>query len=366
MGNVILSKLMTIFIFLAGIIVLFMFLPNILTIIMPFLVAYLISSILYPFVSRINERNKKWSSLTTLIILLIFISFVSLLIYGLGSFLVSLLTQLGNSMPGIIDSTVAFLSMVTEAIDQIELNIPILKNVNLDLAQILSDTLQSLGTYVGQASTTIVSKIIQFVSFLPGILVFLIITLVSSFYMIKDRKMISAFIEPYRNRVTENKWYIEIKSKIFKVVWGYLRAQLILMSITFVIASIGLTFLGIKNSILIALGVALVDALPMFGPATVYVPWIIANIIVGQYTIGIGLGVIYLISTLTRQMMEPKIVSTQIGLYPLITLFSMYTGLKLIGVFGLILGPVTAIICRSILTIYTDNHKNTNIDDISP
>jgi predicted PurR-regulated permease PerM len=94
----------------------------------------------------------------------------------------------------------------------------------------------------------------------------------------------------------------------------------------------------------IALGIALIDALPILGPATIYIPWVISKLVMSEYTTALSLFILYLIVTLARQALEPKILSTQIGIYPLITLLAMYIGLKTLGFAGIILGPVSVIL----------------------
>ena len=110
---------------------------------------------------------------------------------------------------------------------------------------------------------------------------------------------------------------------------------------------IGLSILDVNYALLIALGIAILDALPFFGSGAVLWPWTIISFINGDIKNGIGLIIIYLAVIFTRQMIEPKIVSESIGIHPVLTLMSMYLGFKLFSIGGMILGPMTLILIVS-------------------
>ena len=112
------------------------------------------------------------------------------------------------------------------------------------------------------------------------------------------------------------------------------------MSLTFVELSIGLSILGIDNSIIIALLTSILDILPVLGTGAVIIPWAIISLILGDIWVGIGLIIVYLIITVIRNIIEPKIVGTQLGLHPLVTLISMFMGVNIAGLFGLFGFPI--------------------------
>ena len=133
-----------------------------------------------------------------------------------------------------------------------------------------------------------------------------------------------------------------------KALFGFLKAQLTLISITTVIILIGLLILRVDYAITIALVTGLVDILPYLGTGLIFVPWIIYELITGNINFAIGLGVLYIIVLVQRQIMEPKVLSSNIGMDPLATLISLFVGFKLIGFLGLIIGPVTLVILTTL------------------
>ena len=140
---------------------------------------------------------------------------------------------------------------------------------------------------------------------------------------------------------------------IVKSIGGYLKAELILVVISFFISLVGLYifyFLGwnIQFPLIIALGIAFVDALPIFGSGTVMIPWAGFLAFTGDMKSAIGVFALWCVMSVVRQLIEPKIVSGQIGIHPIFTLIAMYTGFKFIGVWGLLLGPIILIILKNI------------------
>lgn len=141
---------------------------------------------------------------------------------------------------------------------------------------------------------------------------------------------------------------IDIIKDSFTGIKGLLKSQIIIMGITFVILSIGLSILRIKYSIIIALGIALIDIIPVVGSGIIMIPWSIISFIIGNSNMGLGLAIIYVSLTVLRQIIEPIIMGNQIGVRPLYTFGATILGSIIFGPIGLIIGPLIAIIISSI------------------
>lgn len=124
---------------------------------------------------------------------------------------------------------------------------------------------------------------------------------------------------------------------------GWLLAQIKLMGVTFVILFLGFVLLRIRYALLWALGVCLVDAFPILGTGTILLPWSLLQFLRGDSPRAIGLLGIYAIVTLTRSILEPKLIGRHLGLDPLVTLIILYAGYKLWGIAGMILAPMLAV-----------------------
>ena len=112
------------------------------------------------------------------------------------------------------------------------------------------------------------------------------------------------------------------------------------MSITFVELSIGLSIIGIKHAVLVAFSIALFDILPVLGTGGIMIPWTVLTAIRGDFLLALGLLTVYVVVTVIRNIIEPKIVGSQLGLHPVVTLCSMFVGAQLLGVVGLFGFPI--------------------------
>ncbi|MGN0298627.1 MAG: AI-2E family transporter [Lachnospiraceae bacterium] len=129
---------------------------------------------------------------------------------------------------------------------------------------------------------------------------------------------------------------------------AYLRTEGILMILTACICSIGLYLIGNEYSILLGILIGFVDALPLFGTGTIFIPWIVAEIIFGEWKLSFKLFGLYLVCYFMRQMLEPRLLGQKLGITPLEVVASVYIGLKLFGFGGLFLGPIAWILWKEI------------------
>lgn len=134
--------------------------------------------------------------------------------------------------------------------------------------------------------------------------------------------------------------FLQIKEYIAGTLWVCVRSYALIMSITFVELSIGLTLIRIDHAILVAFVIAIFDILPVLGTGGIMIPWAILTAIQGNYPLALGLLVVYLVITVIRNIIEPKIVGSQLGLHPVVTLCSMFVGAQLFGVIGLFGFPI--------------------------
>ena len=143
--------------------------------------------------------------------------------------------------------------------------------------------------------------------------------------------------------------YAFLKNNVFKSIGSYIKAQMILVLICFVILYIGLLILGTGNELTLALLGALLDIIPLVGVSFIMIPWIIYLVIVGNIGLAIGLGVLFIVILITRQLLEPKIAGNSIGVTSAFLMLSfMIISLSLFGVAGLILSPILLILIKEL------------------
>lgn len=357
MNNIVINKLSLIILSIALVFGTLYFGTKLLFLLMPFLIALLISKILQPVLFILHKQLRLPKSIATLIAVFSFITLSGYLIYTLGFYLISELALFSQGLPELTATIITQLETFTDNLQAWSSNLPIKINLNTDNA--IESIVSTLSGQIG----SITGYIVNGAQSIPRLLVTIIVTFVASFFMTKDRTLIKESLQPiYKSKLFDNKIIHIIKNDLFFVFKSYFKAQLILMSLTFLETSIGLTLIGINYSVFIALGISLLDALPVFGTGIVFIPWIIVKLFLGDYTLAFSLTIIYLIATLGRQSLEPKILSSQIGVHPLITLLSLYLGVALFGPIGIILGPLTTI---SAIAIYKAHFLNLENSELS-
>jgi len=132
----------------------------------------------------------------------------------------------------------------------------------------------------------------------------------------------------------------DLKVKIF----GFLKSQIILMTLTAIVSLVGLFILRVDQTITIAVILGILDLIPYFGPGLVLIPWSIYSFFTGDIFMGVGLLILYASTVIVRQISEPKVLSTSMKLNPLAILVSMFAGLQLFGLIGLVIGPISLVL----------------------
>lgn len=179
----------------------------------------------------------------------------------------------------------------------------------------------------------------------PKMILFLMTYGISVFFMSGSYPSIIEFImKQIPARMHEG--VKSFKDDLVGVLGKWTKAQLMLMGVTFAELTIAFLFLRIDYAILLALVIAIIDALPVFGTGTVLIPWAVIELISGEYQMAIGLALAYAAVGLVRSLLEPKLIGGQIGLHPVATLMAMYVGFCVFGVFGMILCPLLLIILK--------------------
>ena len=189
----------------------------------------------------------------------------------------------------------------------------------------------------------LVQAIINFLTIIPGFLIEFLIYLMALFLISLELPRLKRKLEEYLSDQTKNKLYL-VTSQLNKAGIGFIKAQIILSLMTFTMAMIGLTILKVPYTALLSLLIVVVDILPILGTGSVLVPWAVIAILQDNQFLGIGLIVLFLVITIVRRIIEPKVYSSSLGISPLSALISLYIGYKLMGLSGVFLGPVMVIV----------------------
>ena len=175
-------------------------------------------------------------------------------------------------------------------------------------------------------------------------LIGIIMAILSAYFFVAEREYLMNMVKKVTPDSLLNRWDV-VYTALKDAVGGYFRAQFKIMGVVFVILFVGMLILGVDYAVLLALLIALLDFLPFFGTGAVMWPWAIYQLLEQNYKMAIGLAIIWGVSQLVRQLIQPKLVGDSIGLESIPTLFLIYIGFRVGGAFGLIVAvPVGMII----------------------
>lgn len=311
-------------------------------VLMPFFLGFLFAFLLQPLIRWVTRRAKLPHGPVAVLLMVAFYAVGVSLLVVVGTQFVLALRDLFYQLPDF------YFTVLEPALVRIQDSIEnLLRTLNPTLPDLISsfgDNLtSSLGTLIQSISQGAIGWAGGFATAVPSFFVKLILTIVVSFFCVVDYNLITSFL----SRSLPKKWralLFQVKEKGVDVILQFGKAYALLISITFVELFIGFSLLRVENAFLLALCVAVVDILPVLGTGTILIPWALAMLVLGNFPLGIALLVLYGVITVVRQMLEPRIVGKQIGLYPLVTLVCMFVGTYLFGFFGLFGLPILATI----------------------
>lgn len=319
----------------------------------PFIIGFLIAFMMNPLVNFFERKARMPRSLAVLVALILIISIfaglVTLLIVEIASGADYLSRVVPEHLVTLIDYIEHFFAaQIIPLYNQLA---GLFQNLEAGQQDTILDNIQNVGATIGNTAGNFIKSFFEnipnILSWFPNAATVLIFSLLGTFFISKDWYRLSAMgtrILPARAKTSGRTVFVDLKKALF----GFLKAQATLISLTTVIILIGLLILRVDYAITIALVTGIVDIVPYLGTGAVFVPWIIYEAISGDVSTAIGLGILYVVVIVQRQVMEPKILSSSIGLDPLATLIALFVGFKTIGFLGLIVGPVVLVVFNTL------------------
>ncbi|RTE09244.1 sporulation integral membrane protein YtvI [Paenibacillus whitsoniae] len=322
----------------------------IIPLIYPFIFGWVIALLLNPVVNFFHFKCKlpRWLSVTLSMVL--FLALVAAVITLLVANIIVELGALSDKIQiqvnkwveqfNVFINSTTFQGWINRMNEFFENNPKYQETVNNHLSS-SAGSIADVSKYV---IATIFDALKAFLTSLPNIATITIIVMLATFFISKDWYGLITKYKGLTSDVIVRTTKL-IRNDLQKALFGYIRAQLILVSLTALVVIIGLLILRVDYAITIGLLTGLADLMPYLGTGAVMVPWILYVFFAqGDIGLGIGLSVLYGVIVVARQIMEPKVLASSVGLDPLATLIAMFVGLKLFGLLGLIIGPVSLIL----------------------
>lgn len=313
---------------------------------MPFLIAFVLYLLIEPVIRFcMNKLNLKRKTSALLILIIVLAVIIGLLVWGIMT-IISESSNLLKNLNEYVNIIHSFIQDKTSSFNFSKIQL------STELNEILNNSTDDLLIHISEMVKDFLTGLLNKLTSLPTVGFYIVITIMSLYFISTDKIYMIDQLEHHFPRRWVKQFAIHVHG-IAESLGAYLKAQAILILVSFLISLVGLyiySLVGfdIKYPLLAALGIGFIDALPILGSGTVMIPWAIIAACKGNLNLGIAILILWLIMTVVRQIIEPKIVSGQIGIHPIFTLVAMYTGFKFCGVLGLFVGPIILIVLKNI------------------
>lgn len=308
--------------------------PRLLSFFMPFVVGWVIALIANPLVKVLERKVKLVRRHGSMIIIVGVLAMIIGLFYLAFTWLYGELLAFSKDLPALSENA---LNEITKAIRNSQKLLAYLpdglEKPLMEFSNNLGGTIAALFSKAAAPTVEIAGNVAKGI---PNVMVNTIIMILASYLFLVEHDRIIFSLKSVLPSVVFR--YVDyLKKDARGVIGGYFLAQFRIMFVVAAILAAGLMVLGVKYSLVLAVLIALLDFLPIFGTGTVLIPWAVVKLFSAEYPYAVGLILIYITTQVVRQIIQPKIVGDSMGLPPLITLLLLYLGFKVKGIAGMIL-----------------------------
>lgn len=313
---------------------------------MPFVIGWIISSIASPVVNWLEKRLKIVKKLGSALIVVVVLVLIVMLIYFAFSRITAEVGDLVENFPGLYAQLEVGLRQIGNTMSGVFLRLP--ESVQHGWNAVMENLDQSMGNLVTRISRPTMTAAGNFAKSLPSYLISFIVVMMSAYFFTVERDEVIQWMKKVSPPSVAKRMDL-VMDNLRYAVGGYFKAQFKIMAIVFVILFAGFAVLGVHYSVLIAFLIAFLDFLPFFGTGTAMIPWALYTGLMGDYKMTVSLIIIYIVTQLVRQLLQPKLVGDSMGMNPLVTLLLLYIGYKVSSVIGMILAvPIGLVLINMI------------------
>ncbi len=301
---------------------------------MPFVIGWCISAIAAPVVNWLEKHFKIVKKLGSALIVVLVIGLIVLVIYLAVSRLVTEVGDLLKNIPDLYDQLASGLTQIGRSMSGLFARLP--EEVRSGFQTMMSNLNEYMGKLISKIGEPTVTAAGNLAMRLPFFLVSVLVSVISAYFFTVERDEVLSWAKKVMPQAIVKRMTL-VMDNLRYAVGGYFKAQFKIMGVVFLILMMGLALLKINYFALIAFLIAFLDFLPFFGTGTAMIPWALYKFLVGDYKTAILLFVLYAITQLVRQVLQPKLVADSMGMNPLVTLLLLYVGYRVSSVLGLIL-----------------------------
>lgn len=300
---------------------------------MPFVIGWILSVIAGPLVTFLEKKLKIMKRLGSAITIILVLALCIGLIYLIISQIWEEISVLIRNFPSMYHDLERGLSQIgTQGNTLFERFPEQIQNSWATLMNNLDDTASSLIGRIGEPTIEVAGNVAKRI---PSVLIGTIVAFVSAYFFIADKENLGEWVKKVVPKSITSRLLL-VGENLKYAMGGYFKAQFKIMGVVFAILLVGFTLMQIRFLILLAIVIAFLDFLPFFGTGTALIPWAIYKFLVGDYKMVAALVILYGVTQLVRQLIQPKLVGDSMGLNPLYTLFLLYLGYRVGSVLGMI------------------------------
>lgn len=305
---------------------------------LPFIIGFIIAYSLNPLIKLIVKKTPLKRGLVASFLVLLIYLFLGFLAWLLISQLIVFGQAFLKNLPNLYENQIKdnILNFNTWVRTLIESAPPAWQS---EIFRIEQSVITNIEEFIVSISKSGVLYLTTIPGKAPAILIAFLFTILASIFTSIEYPNVTNFIMnqlPTRTRILIR----EIKRIFVDTIFNFIRAYLKIMLITFAMLFIGFSIIGIENALLIAILIAIFDILPVLGTGGILIPWSIIALLQGNTQLALAIIIIYIIITVVRHLIEPKIIGDQLGLNPLVAITAIYVGFLLFGVMGMLITPI--------------------------
>lgn len=319
--------------------------PRLLKFFLPFVIGWIIALIANPLVKFLERRVRLVRRHSSVLIVIAVLALIIGLGYGIISWLVMQAIDLGKHLPELYRQAVEEANAITLRFAHVFALLP--DNIQDSWQEFTGNVGATLSILVQKMASPTVEVAGNVAMKIPNILVSVIMTILSAYFFIAEQEKVIDFWKKYIPEGGSRYWN-HLKEETKRLIGGYFLAQFKIMFVVAMILAVGFLVLGVHYAVLLGILIAILDFLPLFGTGTVLIPWAIIKLLAGEYALAMGFAVLYVLTQVVRQIVQPKIVGDTMGFSPLMTLVFLYLGFKFRGISGMILAVPIGILIMNL------------------
>lgn len=309
---------------------------------LPLILAFITALLLEPVVAQISNILKGKRQLSVIIVFILFICFMAICSFFITTKVITEVIHLIENSPTYVNELSKMWNKTETKLVSMANDLPqiVVKQFTSQIQQFLTTAKDSILAYVN------INNLKAILTNIPTYLVSFIIYLVSLFlFQIDLPRLVENFYSHLTHQTSRKVKYMT--ARLSFIIFNYIKAQFFISIIVFILTILTLQFIAPEIAFYMALIIWVLDFIPIFGTFIILAPWAIFHLLIGKMVIGLALATLLFSLLAVKKVVKPKLLGNKFGLSPLATLVVMYLGFKIIGLYGIIIGPLILVIFYS-------------------